>query len=73
MERKKAWVWFKGGLTGGEWVSGFIATVDESEALLIERTDFVSCKVPKWRVRFEEPKERTEAPEIPNNPTWKYP
>ncbi len=72
MEKKKVWVWFKGGQTGGVWVSGFIATNDEKEGLLIERTDFVSCRVPEWRVRFEEPEDEKVAPQIPKNPTWKY-
>ena len=72
MERKKAWVWFKGGLTGGEWVSGFKAVSDEREGLLIERTDFVSCRVPEWRVRFTEPEDPKAKPQIPENPTWKY-
>ena len=29
MEKKKAWVWFKGGLKGGSWVAGFIASTDD--------------------------------------------
>ena len=72
MERQKAWVWFKGGITGGAWVPGFTASSCEEEGLLIEKSDFVSCRVPDWRVRFEEPENEKEGPEIPANPTWKY-
>ena len=72
MDRQKAWVWFKGGLTGGKWVSNFIATRDEEEGVIIERPDFVRCRVPEWRVRFKEPEEESKGPQIPNNPKWKY-
>ena len=70
--KKKAWVWFKGGLEGGSWVSGFIASPDEKEGILIEKTDFVSCRVPEWRVRFDQPEFEKEGPEIPKDSTWKY-
>ncbi|WP_320667310.1 hypothetical protein [Prochlorococcus sp. MIT 1307] len=73
MEKKKAWVWFKGGLNGGSWVSGFIASNDDLQpGVLIEKADFVSCRVPEWRVSFDQPEHKKKSPEIPNNPTWKY-
>ncbi len=72
MERKKAWIWFKGGLTGGSWVPGFLASNCKEEGLLIEKPDFVSCRVPEWRVRFDEPENAKEGPDIPANPIWKY-
>ncbi len=72
MERKKAWIWFKGGLDGGSWVSGFMASNDGKEGFLIERSDFVTCRVPEWRVKFEEPENLKEEPTIPKDPTWKY-
>jgi len=72
MDRKKAWVWFKGGLTGGVWVSGFIASTNEKEGILIEKVGFVSCRVPEWRISFEEPKNEKEGPQIPKDPIWKY-
>ena len=72
MDRKKAWVWFNGGQRGGTWVAGFLASNDQEEGVLIERSDFVSCRVPEWRVRYEEPRDEKEEPQIPLNPTWKY-
>ena len=72
MERQKAWVWFKGGLSGGKWVPGFIASTDSEVGILIERTDFVTCRDPEWRVRSNEPTNEQEKPKIPENPTWKY-
>ncbi len=72
MEQKKAWVWFKGGLNGGSWVSGFMASSDKEMGILIERTDFIKCRVPEWRVRFDEPEQESKGPKIPKNPIWKY-
>ena len=70
--KQKAWVWFKGGLKKqGEWVGGFLAK-EEQEGFVIERSDFVSCKVPKWRVKLQEPNNLKQGPAIPNNPKWKY-
>ncbi len=72
MEKKKAWVWFKGGLKGGSWVSGFIASKTNEDGILIERTDFVTCRVPEWRVKFDEPFNKKESPQIPQDAIWKY-
>ncbi len=72
MERKKAWVWFKGGLNGGSWISGFMASEHEDGGLIIEKPDFITCRVPHWRVSFEAPNDDHSEPKIPPNPTWKY-
>ena len=72
MIKEKAWVWFKGGLKGGSWVAGFIATKSDKEGLLIEKSDFVRCRVPEWRVRFEEPEDLYKEPKIPQKALWKY-
>ncbi len=73
MKRQKAWVWFKGGVNeSGSWVGGFLATNNQEEGILIERTDFVSCRVPEWRVRLEEPENETKKPTIPEKAIWKY-
>ncbi len=37
MEKRKAWVWFKGGQAGGSWISGFVAKAHEKEGVIIER------------------------------------
>ena len=41
MERKKAWVWFKGGLKGGFWEGGFLASKCEKDGIIIE--NFGGC------------------------------
>jgi len=71
MEKKKAWIWFKRG-ESGTWMAGFIASTDNQEGVIIERADFVKCRVPKWRVIYDEPKNEKQGPEIPQNSTWKY-
>ena len=72
MKKEKAWVWFKGGQKGGYWVSGFYATSAEEGGILIERSDFVSCRVPEWRISLEEPKDEKLGPSIPKGAIWKY-
>ena len=73
MKKVKAWVWFKGGLNPGSWESGFSASSCDQEGILIEKPDFVSCRVPEWRISFSEPLDKTIGPEIPSSPIWKYP
>ena len=70
--KEKAWVWFKGGLNGGSWVADFVASEEQEGVFTIERPDYKTCKVPSWRISFEEPKNLKEGPTIPNNAKWKY-
>ncbi len=72
MKHEKAWVWFKGGIKGGSWVEGFLASSCDEGGVIIERSDFVTCRVPEWRVSFQEIKDKKIPPEIPNDCIWKY-
>ena len=72
MKKEKVWVWFKGGLNGGEWVDGFVASSSEEGGFLIEKSDFVSCRVPEWRIKLGEPENKEIGPTIPKDATWKY-
>ena len=72
MRKEKAWVWFKGGVTGGHWMGGFLASDSEEGGFILEKSDFVTCRVPEWRVTFEEPINKNQEPQIPKNATWKY-
>ena len=72
MKKEKAWVWFKGGEQGGHWVGGFIASNSPEGGILIERQDFVSCRVPEWRISLTAPKDETVCPDIPEGTIWKY-
>jgi len=37
----------------------------------IEHFDYVPCRVPEWRVRWDEPSDLGSPPEIPDNAQWK--
>ena len=47
--RTKVWVWFKGGLDGGEWRGGFVATTTD-KGILCRHGDFKDCVMPEWRI-----------------------
>ena len=72
MEKEKAWVWFKGGLSGGFWKGGFKATRVKDDVVLIEHSDFKSCRVPEWRVCLSEPADKKTGPKIPEGAIWIY-
>ena len=67
--RTKVWVWFKGGLNGGEWRGGFVASTAE-EGILCQHGDFKDCVVPEWRISREEPTDLKKVPPIPNGAAW---
>ena len=72
MEKLKVWVWFKGTIEGGSWVPGFTAQKSEKEGYIIEKSDFITCRVPEWRLKFEEPDDKSKQPNIPEKAIWKY-
>ena len=37
-----------------------------------EHYDYVPCRLPKWRVSWDEPKDLKAAPEIPEGAEWKH-
>ena len=72
MKGEKVWVWFKGGKEGGFWEGGFTASKSPEGGILIERPDFISCRVPEWRLSFSEPNNIKIGPEIEEGSVWKY-
>ncbi len=72
MNKEKVWVWFKGGSEGGFWQGGFLASKATESGVIIEKADFVSCRVPEWRVSFSEPNNLGQGPQIPKDAIWKY-
>ena len=73
MDREKAWVWFKGGLQGGGyWLGGFLASKSPEGGYIVEKSDFVKCRLPEWRVNLKEPKSKDSSPNIPVDAIWKY-
>ena len=71
MNKESAWVWFKGGEKGGYWMGGFKTSESPEGGLLIERPDFIACRVPEWRISFSEPSDKTLGPVIPDEAKWK--
>ena len=72
MRGENCWVWFKGSLKdNGGWKGGFICQRDEKPGLLVESPSFVTCRLPEWRVVFEEPLDLSIGPSVPNNAKWK--
>ncbi len=71
VKKESAWVWFKGSDKGGFWMGGFLASTANEGGVLIERSDFVSCRVPEWRVSLSEPEDLKVGPKIPDNAVWK--
>ena len=69
--RTKVWVWFKGGLDGGEWRGGFVATTTD-KGILCQHGDFKDCVMPSraWRISKDEPGDFKKAPTIPDEATW---
>ena len=72
--RTKVWVWFKGGLDGGEWRGGFYATdnAEHQEAVTLQHGEFKDCVVPSWRISDKEPADSKKGPEIPEDAKWKF-
>lgn len=70
--KEKCWVWFKNGLgQESSWKAGWYGVKSPKGGIRIENFDFVPCRVPEWRVRWDEPKANTPGPEIPEDAAWK--
>ena len=53
-------------------MAGFLASSsEEEEGILIEHKDFVSCRVPKWRISLKQPNNEKAGPDVPVNAIWK--
>ena len=70
--KERCWVYFKNGLgEKGTWNGGWYGTPSPLGGVLIENFDYVPCRVPEWRVSWEEPKEGKGAPDAPEGADWK--
>ena len=72
--RTTVWVWFKGGLDGGEWRGKFSATenAEHTKAVTLQHGDFKDCVVPAWRISNKEPSDLKKGPAIPADAKWKF-
>ena len=67
----RCWVWFRGGLNQDpHWLTGFYGAPSVLGGIRIERSDYVACRVPDWRVTFEEPADMTIGPAVPEDGAW---
>ncbi len=74
MHHENCWVWFKSSLSRkGFWQTGFTCTRDEKPGVLIQSPSYVSCRVPEWRIKTQEPIDLDQGPEIPQGSPWKLP
>ena len=70
--KTKCWIWFRNGLNqSGYWAAGWMGTPSALGGVRIEHFEYVACRVPEWRVRWEEPQDLAAPPEIPDNTQWK--
>ena len=72
----RCWVWFKGDPLKYEgcWKPGWYGAPSVLGGIRIEHFDYVPCRVPQWRVTFNEPDDMDKPPEIPKGELWKlYP
>ena len=69
------WVWFKGNLLESdswEWKSRWYGLVARLGGIRCEHFDYVPCRLPQWRVFWNEPKGLKAPPEIPEGAEWKH-
>ncbi len=52
-------------------MTGFYGAPSTLGGIRIERNDYVPCRVPDWRVVFEEPKDMSIGPVIPEDAKWR--
>lgn len=70
--KTKCWIWFRNSLNqSGSWAAGWMGTPSALGGVRIEHFEYVACRVPEWRVRWEEPQDLAAPPEIPDNTQWK--
>ena len=72
---QRCWIWFKGDPLkedDGRWMSGWYGSVAPKGGIRCEHYDYVPCRLPQWRVAWEEPKDLKAPPEIPEGAEWKH-
>ena len=70
--KKKCWVWCRNGLNQDScWKSGWTGSPSPLGGIRLESYDFVPCRVPEWRVSWDEPSNKGAGPDIPDGAEWK--
>ena len=64
--------WFRNRLNvDSSWMTEFYGVPSTLGGIRIERNDYVPCRVPDWRVVFEEPKDMSVGPKVPEDAKWR--
>ena len=67
----RCWAWFRGGLNeASHWLTGFYGAPSVLGVIRIERSDYVPCRIPDWRVTFHEPADMKIGPSMPEGGDW---
>ena len=72
---QKCWVRFKGNpleTDDGKWMGGWQGSVAPLDGIRCEHYEYVPCRLPQWRVSWDEPKDLKTPPEIPEGAEWKH-
>ena len=71
---QKCWIWFRGNPLedGGKWMNGWYGSHVPLGGVRCEHHEFVPCRLPQWRVAWEDPKDLKAPPEIPEGAEWKH-
>ena len=56
----------------GECKACWYGSVAHPGGIRCEHYDYVPCRLPQWRVSWEEPKDLKAPPEIPEGAEWKH-
>ena len=68
----RCWVFFSGGQNGiPHWRGGWFGAPSTLGGIRIEHPDHPPSRVAEWRVVFEQPRDMTSRPEIPEGALWK--
>ena len=57
---QKCWVWFKGiplETDDGKWMGGWQGSVAPLDGIRCKHYEYVPCRLPQWRVSWDEPKD----------------
>ena len=73
ISRDRCWIWLKNNPLKDEaaWMGGWIASVSPLGGLLVEHPNYVTARVPDWRVSFKEPSDISQAPDMPPDAQWR--
>lgn len=68
----RCWIWLRGGLNeDSHWRGGWYEAPSVLGGIRVEHGDYVPCRLPEWRVVFQELSDMKVGPEVPEGENWK--